>query len=233
MCTGAELALVAAAVGGNVGGSIMQSKSQAKKRQAQMDAAQAEMARQGRMEDQRAASFQEALDLARRGNQQENIDEAAGERQELMQRSTGLPQQMGDYESPASRSTPRVVQDYAAGAQSDANDFATQMGLARAQLGAWGEGMLPFQEGLRDTTFDMDEVARRMAESARIGGMEASAASQAAGNKEAMYGNIMTQIGQGASQAAGAKMGGQGGTFAPAPKPTGGYYYGGSPGGLY
>lgn len=232
MCTGAEIALIASA-GATLGGTMLQGKAENKRREAQSTAAQAELDRQAAMEERRAGSFEEALELMKRGRQQGNIDEATEQRTALLQ-DTALPQQETGYESPAAVNSPRVVQDYARDKQGDANDFAQQLGLARAQLGAWQEGMMPFTEGLRDATFDMDEVARQMRNSGQLGAMEAQNAYANTGNKTALLGNLAVQGGQLGMQAAGANggmdrlgslFGGSGGSA--------GAYSGGVPGNIY
>lgn len=259
MCTGAELALLAGATG-VVGGSVLQGQAQARKSEAanqfvqqQNLANQAERLRQESLEGRRAQTFEEALEMMRRDRQQGELDDATDSRMQLIEENTGLPQQAGDYESPASRGTPRVVRDYADERQGEANDFASLLGNARARMGAWGDAMIPFGEGMSNASFDMDELGRQAMvsgrlnrDSARVAEQEAQAAFDRTGNKTAMAGNLATQLG-GMALSGGAqshfggggdlsslfRSGGGAGQFGGgAPGNIYGYYQG-TPGGLY
>lgn len=204
MCTGLELAALSALA--TAGGGYMQYQANEDRAEASEDAAMAEAMRQDRLDQKKFASFQDALGMVDRGQQQGAIDKAAQEREAIIAGNSTLPGQDEAYQPTASAGQPKVVQEYADTRADEAQDFADMLGGARARMGAWGEGMMDFQEGVDDLSWWMDEYNRRAGRSAQIGLEEARAAYQNTGNEKALYGNLFTGAGQLGAGFAGSKL---------------------------
>lgn len=234
MCTGAEIMLLAGGAG-VLGGSALQGRAESRKVNAQTNAAQAELERQKALESRRASTFEEALEMMRRDRQQGEIDDATDSRAELIEGNTGLPQQAGDYESPSAEGAPKVVRNYADQRQGEANDFTSLLGGARARMGAWGDAMMPFQLGMQDASFNMDELGRQAMVSGQLGQQEAQNAYNNTGNRTAMAGNLATQLGGMAMQGGAQSHFGGGGSLSDLFRTGGnaGQFGGGMPGNLY
>lgn len=220
MCTGMEAALIASTVA-TAGGSYMQHQSQQSKGDAQRKAANAEALRQGQIDKDKNARWQNSLVDFERDSQQGNLDDATAEREALMKEVVARPEDGdGTFQNATAGNAPRVVQDYADEQQAEADDFVDLLGNARARLGAWGEGKFAPAESLSQLGFDLGEQNMRAGRSGEIGAREAQAAYQDAGNGMALAGNLVSGLGQagmnyaGGQMAAGSPAGYQGAGFA-------------------
>lgn len=208
MCTGAEAALAASAVA-TAAGSYMSYDANQDKIKAQREAAMAEMLRQEKVDREKQQNFNEALKLADRDTQQQNIDEAVARRQENLEENVGLPGQDAAYQAPSEKGAPRVVKDHADQKRQEAEDFVSMLGNARARLGGWGEGLSEFRDGITDLDWWNSEMNRRAGRSAQIGELEARMAGMEAGNEKALAGGLLSSAGS-----AGMGYAGQSGAFA-------------------
>lgn len=205
MCTGVELALLSAAT--TAAGSYMQYDSQQSKADAQRKAANAEALRQGQIDQDKNARWQNSLVDFERDTQQGNIDDATAEREQLMREVVARPEDGdGSFESATAGNAPRVVQDYADDRQAEADDFVGLLGNARARLGAWGESRFAPAESLSELGFDMQELNTQAGRSGAIGAQEAQNAYQDAGNGMALAGNVVSGLGQAGMGMAGGQM---------------------------
>lgn len=196
MCTGAEAALLAASAISTAGGAYMQNQAANDRAKAQREAAMSELLRQQEFDKEKQANFEEALRLADRETQDQNLDDATAERQAAIEANVGLPGENESYQSPTASDAPKVVKQYAEQQSNEADDFVSQLGKARARLGAWGEGMRPFAEGLSDLDWWNSEINRQASDSARTGQLEASLAAQGVGDGKALAGNLLSSAGQ-------------------------------------
>lgn len=213
MCTGPEIALLAASTAATAGGSYMQHQSQQDKMGEQRKAANAEALRQGQIDKDKNARWQNSLVDFERDTQQGNIDDATAEREQLMKDVVARPEDGdGTFQSATAGNAPRVVQDYADEQQSEADDFVGLLGNARARLGAWGEGKFAPAESLSQLGFDLSEQNMRAGRSGAIGAQEAQNAYDNTGNEMALLGNLAATAGQAGMGYAGGKLAaGQGG----------------------
>ena len=196
MCTGAEAAILAASAAATAGGAYMQNQAAEDRAEAQREAAMSELLRQQEFDKKKEANFQEALLLADRETQDRNLDEATAEREAAIEANVGLPGEDETYQSPTASDAPKVVKQYAEQQSSEADDFVSQLGKARARLGAWGGGMRPFAEGISDLDWWNSEINRQAQDSARTGQLEASMAAQGVGDGKALAGNLLSSAGQ-------------------------------------
>lgn len=206
MCTGLEIAALAA----TAAGTYMQYDSQRDAQEAQQKAVEAEMFRQNKMDEEKYKNFQEALAEIGRGDQQENIDQAAEGFEEDYAANVNDPGE-GSYVSPAASNTPKVVKQYDADQQKAADDFVSLLGNARARRGAWGENMYQFGQNMIDRQFDLGQLQTDMNRSAQIGEQEALIAGQP--GMGAVWGNALAGLGTAGLGYAGGKEGAFGGLF--------------------
>lgn len=200
MCTGLEIAALAAVAGG----SYLQYDSQKSAQEDQQKAAMAEAMRQGKMDEDKFKNFQEALADVGREDQQGNIDNATTEIEGKLSAAVGGPD--ASYESSASSNTPRVVKQYADDRKAESDDFVSLLGNARARQGAWGENQFDFGQKLLERQFTNNQLQTNMDRSAQIGAMEAEYAGQP--GMGAVIGNGLVGLGT-----AGIGFAGQGGSF--------------------
>lgn len=206
MCTGAE-ALLLASAGATVGGSLLQNKAQNDAAERQRRAAFAEIERQEEFDKQRMANFQEALEGATPEAQGERLAEATRERQEAIDENVGV-RPDASFESRAATGSPTVrVLQQALGREREAgDDFAAQLGNARARLGSINPALFGFNQELQDALFQQQELRRQGASSAQTGQLEAQQAGQPRGST-ALAGNVLAGLGN-VGMTAGARFGG-------------------------
>lgn len=221
MCTGVEIAAIAALAGGT----HLQAQSQGAKQRAfseqaeaqgriarrQQEAAWDEMQQQHALEKQRRDALQEALPGVERGSQEANLDEAAASRADLLKQVVARPEDGdGGYQSPATDDAPRVIKSHRDKRRDEADDFISLMGDARARLGAWGDSMFGSGQQLNDLGFNVGELNRQARSSgqlhqaqdavfnnqSQLAQQAAQMAYQNTGNKRALGGNLLSSLGQ-------------------------------------
>lgn len=208
MCTGAEVAIVSALA--TAGGTYMQYNANNKAQDRQDTAAQAESLRQSKKDEEKFTNFQSALAEVGRDKQQTNIDDATAELEGGYAKNIKDPTSGGTYRSPAASGTPSVVRDYAGKKQSQADDFISLLGNARAKQNAWGENSFDFGEMMLDKQFDQRQLQTDMERSAQIGNYEAQVAGRPGSG--AAIGNGLVGLGVAGLGAAGG-MGAYDGMF--------------------
>ena len=199
MCTGTEVAIVSALA--TAGGTYAQYNSQKKAQDRQDTAVQAESLRQSEKDKEKFANFQSALAEVGRDKQQTNIDDATAELEGDYAKNINDPTAGGTYQSPAASGTPSVVRDYAGKKQSQADDFISLLGNARAKQNAWGENSFDFGQMMLDKQFDQNQLQTDMERSAQIGKYEAQVAGRPGAG--AAIGNGMVGLGVAGLGAAG------------------------------
>lgn len=205
MCTGLEVAALAAMVGG----SYMQYQSNEKKAEAMDDAAMAEAMRQDKLDREKELNFSEALQGFDRKSQDANIEDAAADRLAALNANVGLPGEDLAYQSPAAEGQPKVVKEYGEQKQEEADNFVSLLGDARARLGAFSEGMIPFADKLGDLSWENSELNHRAGRSAQIGAQDVQLSGANTGNGLALAGNLLSSAGS-----MGMNYAGQQGSFA-------------------
>lgn len=206
MCTGMEAIALAGAAASAVGG-YTQYQANESRAEAQRKASMAEALRQDKIDDEKQRNFQESLGIADEDTQMQNLEDATADREDYFAANANLPGDDSTYSSATADDSPRVVADYAEGKQGEADDFVSMLGGARARMGAWGDGMFEFGQGLDEYAWRNQEKNRQAGRSAQIGALEAKQAALETGNKTALMGNLLSSAGTAMSGYAGANGG--------------------------
>jgi len=189
MCTGFEIAALAA----TVGGSALQYKSQNDAQDRQKEQARAELTRQAGMDKEKFANFQQALSEVGRADQQGQIDKAAAGIEEDLAANVNTPGSDGTYTPASADRAPKIVQEYAKDKQSGTNDFISALGNAQGRLGAWGENQFDFAQKQLENQFNQGQIQTNMDRSAQIGRYEAEQAGRPGSGS--MWGNALAGLG--------------------------------------
>lgn len=140
MCTGVEIAALAAA-GAGIGGSVMQSNAANSAQKAQANATQAELARQLQLRREAEAIFSKSTQAANPGEQAVALDKAKQDRGNAYQAVVTPATNVG-YAPATGASAPEVIQSEYKDAGTKANAYSKQQGEARANLDAFGDNQL-------------------------------------------------------------------------------------------
>lgn len=208
MCGPTAVAIASALA--TAGGTYAQYQSQKKAQDRQDKAVQAESLRQSKKDEEKFANFQSALAEVGRDKQQTNIEDKTAELEGDYAKNINDLTSGGSYQSPAASGTPSVVRDYAGKKQSQADDFISLLGNARAKQNAWGENSFDFGEMMLDKQFDQRQLQTDMERSAQIGNYEAKVAGRPGSG--AAIGNGLVGLGVAGLGAAGG-MGAYDGMF--------------------
>lgn len=190
MCTGLELALLGGA--GLLGGSALQSRAVSKKADAADKAALAGLKRQDMFDQQKAGVYQEALgDIG--------TELSAAERDKAAEDITGdiranQNRQDVTFQNP-SMEGPKVLQSRADQGTAEGSAYLDLLSDARGRLGAWGTGMQDLGEKWGRHAWNTDRLSLDAINDANIAQAEAQHEYASTGNKTAMGGNIMSQLG--------------------------------------
>jgi hypothetical protein len=190
----------------SLAGGYTQYQANESRAEEQRKASMAELLRQDKIDEDKQRNFQDALGIADRDTQMQALDDATADREALFSGNAKLPGDDATYTSPAAGG-PKVVQEYADKEQGAADDFVSMLGDARARMGAWGDGMFEFGQGMDEFSWRNREKNRQAGRSAQIGKMGAEQAARETGNKTALFGNVLSSVGTGLSGYAGANGG--------------------------
>lgn len=210
MCTGVEIAALAAA-GAGIGGSVMQSNAANRAQKAAVSATAAETMRQAQLRKEAEAIFAQSTQKANAGEQAVATDKARQERGNAYQAVVTPSANIG-YAPATGASAPEVIQSEYKTAGDRAQAFGTQQGSARANLDAFGDNQLfgqIFQGRQRQKIGDVGDYSRG---SASVLGSELEAANA---KKASPWGDLLIAFSKAAASAAsGGALGGFGGATA-------------------
>lgn len=207
MCTGAEIALLAAA-GAGIGGSVMQSNAQNSAMKASANATTAELARQAQLRKEAEAIFAKSTQAASPGEQAVATDKAKQDRGAAYAAAVTPAANIG-YAPATGSSAPEVIQSEYKGAGEKAQAYGKQQGDARANLDAFGDNQLFGQIFQGRQGRKLQQVGNYSAGSQNVLGSELAAAKTKAASP---WGDLLVAFSKAAaSAAAGGAMGGASG----------------------